>query len=94
MLLRIVVSRCGLSWLPVAVSYRGACTRTLSTRDVRVVHGSVLTLPPPPRVQHAILQNPNPYVQFVNNGCENCQFLQMESDQARVQDCTTTYFTG
>eukprot|EP00904_Undaria_pinnatifida_P003551 jgi/Undpi1/13197/HiC_scaffold_8.g02859.m1 len=32
--------------------------------------------------------------QFVNNGCENCQFLQMESDQARVQDCTTTYFTG
>ncbi|CBJ33539.1 conserved unknown protein [Ectocarpus siliculosus] len=32
--------------------------------------------------------------QFVNHGCENCPFLQMESDQARVQDCTTTYFSG
>lgn len=32
--------------------------------------------------------------QFVNNGCINCPFLQMESDQTRVQDCTTTYFSG
>ncbi|CAM9165292.1 unnamed protein product [Choristocarpus tenellus] len=32
--------------------------------------------------------------QFVNTGCENCDFLEMESDQTRVQECTTTYFSG
>ncbi|CAM9630599.1 unnamed protein product [Discosporangium mesarthrocarpum] len=32
--------------------------------------------------------------QFVNSGCENCAFLDMESDQDRVQECTTTYFSG
>ncbi|XP_057779943.1 transcription elongation factor SPT4 homolog 2-like isoform X2 [Salvia miltiorrhiza] len=32
--------------------------------------------------------------QFMDFGCENCKFFQMENDRDRVLDCTTHKFTG
>mmetsp|Transcript_26601 Transcript_26601/g.67767 ORF Transcript_26601/g.67767 Transcript_26601/m.67767 type:complete len:130 (+) Transcript_26601:70-459(+) len=32
--------------------------------------------------------------QFLETGCENCQFLRMEEDRGRVQDYTTPNFGG
>ncbi|KAL3156167.1 hypothetical protein ABBQ32_012455 [Trebouxia sp. C0010 RCD-2024] len=34
------------------------------------------------------------YAQFVDRGCENCEWLHMEGDGTRVTDCTTVNFTG
>ena len=33
-------------------------------------------------------------LQFVDIGCENCPFLNMDGDSGRVTDCTTVNFTG
>lgn len=33
-------------------------------------------------------------IQFVDRGCENCEWLHMEGDGTRVTDCTTVNFTG
>ncbi len=30
--------------------------------------------------------------QFFEQGCENCQFLEMEGDRERIEDSTTTEF--
>eukprot|EP00199_Chlamydomonas_sp_CCMP681_P004745 CAMPEP_0119116270 /NCGR_PEP_ID=MMETSP1180-20130426/52187_1 /TAXON_ID=3052 ORGANISM="Chlamydomonas cf sp, Strain CCMP681" /NCGR_SAMPLE_ID=MMETSP1180 /ASSEMBLY_ACC=CAM_ASM_000741 /LENGTH=129 /DNA_ID=CAMNT_0007105399 /DNA_START=220 /DNA_END=609 /DNA_ORIENTATION=- len=32
--------------------------------------------------------------QFIEAGCENCAFLQMDEDRVRVQDYTTPNFSG
>lgn len=32
------------------------------------------------------------YDQFLQQGCENCPFLEMEGDRERIEDCTTTEF--
>ncbi|CAM9091012.1 unnamed protein product [Chrysoparadoxa australica] len=34
------------------------------------------------------------FVQFVEQGCENCPFLHMEEHSERVHECTSSYFTG
>ena len=34
------------------------------------------------------------YGQFLESGCENCEFLNMISDPDKVEDCTTSYFEG
>ncbi|DBA82340.1 TPA: hypothetical protein ACH3X2_000597 [Trebouxia sp. C0005] len=34
------------------------------------------------------------YAQFIDRGCENCDYLNMEGDSGRVTDCTTVNFTG
>ena len=33
-------------------------------------------------------------MQFLERGCENCQYLNMDGDSNRVSDCTTVNFTG
>jgi len=32
--------------------------------------------------------------QFVDHGCDNCNFLEMEQNQERMMDCTTAHFDG
>jgi len=34
------------------------------------------------------------FEQFVDSGCENCSFLEMEETPQRVHECTTAYFEG
>mmetsp|Transcript_25227 Transcript_25227/g.42026 ORF Transcript_25227/g.42026 Transcript_25227/m.42026 type:complete len:123 (-) Transcript_25227:122-490(-) len=34
------------------------------------------------------------FEQFIDRGCENCEFLAMEGDSRKVQECTTSYFEG
>ncbi|KAI3425004.1 hypothetical protein D9Q98_008385 [Chlorella vulgaris] len=34
------------------------------------------------------------FEQFYEEGCENCQYLDMENDRERVFDCTTSEFKG
>lgn len=34
------------------------------------------------------------FEQFTDAGCENCEFLGMEGNSKRVQECTTSYFEG
>lgn len=34
------------------------------------------------------------YDQFLQRGCENCPFFQMEGDEDRVKDATTPNFSG
>ncbi|CAM9715785.1 unnamed protein product [Ectocarpus fasciculatus] len=34
------------------------------------------------------------FEQFYENGCENCDFLDMHANSARILQCTTSYFEG
>jgi len=34
------------------------------------------------------------FTQFVDSGCENCDFLGMVGENDKVHDCTTAYFEG
>lgn len=34
------------------------------------------------------------FLQFRENGCENCPFLEMERENENVVNCTTPNFTG
>eukprot|EP00967_Tisochrysis_lutea_P065584 scaffold85296_cov19-Tisochrysis_lutea.AAC.2 len=32
--------------------------------------------------------------QFIESGCDNCPWLELEEEPAKVQDCTTGNFSG
>lgn len=46
------------------------------------------------RSTHAAVEVAPLCLQFLETGCENCQFLRMEEDRGHVQDYTTPNFGG
>eukprot|EP00428_Durinskia_dybowskii_P077903 CAMPEP_0170354380 /NCGR_PEP_ID=MMETSP0117_2-20130122/72_1 /TAXON_ID=400756 /ORGANISM="Durinskia baltica, Strain CSIRO CS-38" /LENGTH=123 /DNA_ID=CAMNT_0010608335 /DNA_START=62 /DNA_END=433 /DNA_ORIENTATION=- len=34
------------------------------------------------------------FEQFNDKGCENCEFIDMEGNKGRIEECTTSYFEG
>jgi transcription elongation factor SPT4 len=34
------------------------------------------------------------YTQFLDQGCDNCEYLKMKDDTRKVKSCTTSYFEG
>lgn len=57
-------------------------------------HGHLPSLPLAQPLLTRALDQPMLHAQFVDGGCENCQFLSMEGDDSRVVEFTTPNFSG